>query len=250
MESRGNSIKFTIFIIFLLAVGIGGYIGMMNVLKNGESIWDKAPSDDETPDLRLDKTKDYVYYTNEEEILEDSGAYYRDIHINLSSGKLTSETLNNEMAEIRRSIIRVHEVTLDPNVEYTENEEGIYSMDIREYQEYEYEQYVSILVEDYKYDILNLQTPADIKAYVFDKYEDNLISSAELLEKYDLTLDDVKEKIKTKLTSDESTVEGIKIEETVNVLNYAVYINEIGKLEVTFLVKSTNGNYYDNIELS
>lgn len=253
MESRGNKIKFIIFIIFLIAIGIGGYFGMKHILKTGTSIWEKPEENTETPDLRVDKTKDYVIYSNIEEVMEDSAIYMQDININLSCAKLTNETLNKEMDEIRKSVVYTKDVTLDENVEYNENEEGIYSVDFRDYLEFEYEQYISIVVEDYTYDILNLQTAKGIKSFVFDKYEDIIISSSELLEKYNVTLDDVKAKIKTNLTASQESIEGepvIKIDETINELNYAVFVNKTGNLEVYYLVKSTNSDYYDNIVLS
>ena len=257
MESRGNKIKFTIFIIFLFAIGIGGYFRMRYVLKNSTSIWEEPPEkEDKVPDLRIDKTKDYVYYTDIQEILEDLGVYMKDININLSSGKLISETLNNEMSEIRNTIVKTEDVKMDPNKEYAENEEGIFSLDFREYVEHDYEQYISLIAEDYKYDITNIEnttTATGVKAYIFDKYEDRVVSSTELLEKYNKTLDEIKTEIKTKLTSVQEVVNGvqlIKIDETMSNLNYALFINKTGKLEVFYLVKSTNGDYYDNIVIS
>ena len=63
-------------------------------------------------------------------------------------------------------------------------------------------------------------------------------------------MDKIKDKIKTKLNAEQQTVDDmplINVDKTLSNLNYALYINKIGKLEINYIVNSTKQNYYDNI---
>ena len=203
-------------------------------------------------DYRIDKEKDYVYYDNIKVVLSELEVDYRDIYINLPIASSINKTLNEEEEKLITTVKYIKDVDFDKTSEYEENEEGVYSLTYREYEEYDYEEYISILVKDINYDVVNLNENVDVKAYIFDKKNNTIITENNLLEKYNVSLDTLKDKIKTKLNAEQQTVDGvalINVNETTSNLKYAIYINKIGKLEIGFIVNSTKQNYYDNITI-
>jgi hypothetical protein len=250
VENRKNKISFIIFILILLIVGVGGYFAMNYFTKNHDKPIFIFGGNTKETDKRIDKKKDYIYYDNESVVISDLDIGFKDIHINLNSGVLVSETLNNESKSNRDSIKYIKDVDIPENETYENNDEGVYSVTYRDYIEYHYDDYISILVEDSTYNVLDSTTPLAIKSYIFDKKQDTLITNEELLKKYNVTLDQIKDKVKTKLTAEQETVDEeplYDINNTISDFKYALVINKIGKLEINYIVKSTKQNFYDNI---
>ena len=69
--------------------------------------------------------------------------------------------------------------------------------------------------------------------------------------KYNTSLSEVKELIEEKLEDNQTTKEDgtktIKIDETLKDLSYGLYIDNNGKLNVKYVVKSNNLNYNDSV---
>ena len=84
-----------------------------------------------------------------------------------------------------------------------------------------------------------------------------LLLTTDLLELYKTNLDDVKIKIRERLVSSQTIEEGIeliKVDETIAALNdsnnYALYIDKYGNLNISFIVKTTQVDYNENIKLN
>ena len=66
----------------------------------------------------------------------------------------------------------------------------------------------------------------------------------------------VKEKIRVKLTDDQTEINdgtNILVDDTINAINgenAVLYVNRSGKLCLSFIVKTSNESYNDNIELN
>ena len=84
-----------------------------------------------------------------------------------------------------------------------------------------------------------------------NKKDGKLVTEEDLLKTFDVTVDDVKNKVKERISDTQTLNEDIDIEGTMNDFNtYALYVNKLGKLEITFVVKSTESNYNDNVVIS
>ena len=250
MENKRNKIGFIVFIIILIIVGVGGFVAMKYFTSSKEEQESFFAMPAKETDYRLDKSKDFIYYDTEEVILEKLNVGYKKIYINLASGKSTAERLNAEALELKKSIKYIKDVEIPEKTEYEENEEGIYSLDYREYVEYDYEDYITILAKDSSYNVIEGSVPKDIKAYVFNKKEDKLLTETEILTKYNATLDAIKEKIKIKLNAEQETVDEeplYNINETLDNFKYSLAINKIGRLEINYIIRSTKTDFYDNI---
>ncbi len=250
MDNRRNKIGFTIFIVLLFILGIGGFFAMKFLTATEEEQTTFFKSTPKEVDNRIDKSKDYVYYDGENVVLENLDISYKNININLSAGKTISETLNSEIQNLKGTVKYIKDVTIPSDAEYEENEQGIYSLDYREYVEYDYENYITILVKDSTYNVIDGSIPIAIKAYVFDKNKDIVITENDLLNIYKTSMDAIKEKVRVKLNAEQETGDGeplYNINETLNNFKCALTINKIGKLEINYIVSSTKTDFYDKI---
>ena len=103
-EKNYLSITIFVFIIFILLLG-GNYL-----IKNRNKI-----ENTKLTDIRIDKTKDYVYFTDSKTVSEELDLVYNTIHINLDSedAKNLESELNNEMNKAYDTIKKTSEVTFD-----------------------------------------------------------------------------------------------------------------------------------------
>lgn len=260
MENTKNKIGIILFLIILLIFVVGGYFAMQ-YLSDDKNL-NKDSKNNESIDLRVDKSKDYVYYENSKDIIAGEEIVKEDVVFNFKDLTDVNNELKKENEEIFNSIKYTKDMDLPKTddkgneISYNENDEGIYSLNYREYVDYKYSNYVSLVVEDYSYNIEKGAVPLGLKSYIVDINTGKIITEEELLTKYEITKDIIKSKVKERLENtqtlaDEDTVAAIDIEETLNNLDtYAIYINKNGKLEITFVVKSSQNNYNDNVELN
>lgn len=251
MEKTKNTLGVIFLIILLLTFVVGGYFAMRYLTKENPINNNNETHEEKEVDLRKDKSKDYIYYENLTDIIASEEIEARDAYFNFESMDEVNNTLQGEMAKIKKSAVYTEDVTEEIPEEARENEEGIYSLDYREYVDYTYRDYVSLVVMDYHYDIVNGSRPMALKSYVVSKKDGKLVTEEDLLKTFNATMDDVKNKVKERITDTQTLNEDIDIEGTMNDFNtYALYVNKLGKLEITFVVKSTESNYNDNVVIS
>lgn len=256
MEERTKSlIGFFLFIGLILIMGVGGYFYTFH----------KVNKDDVTESNKLkitmknkmDKNRDFIYYTQEEVISEKLKISYKTPKINLTGVGINS--IND--------LLRAENEALKSNVKYLTDEDineeeleideanivdDIYSATVRSYEDYKYNQYISLVMTDYKYDIINgFNDYNKVKAYVFDVNENKMLSNLDVLNIYNVSLDDVKKLIKNNILDNKNTEDEINIDEVMENYSkddlYTVYINENNKLVVKFIVNLDGMNYNDSI---
>lgn len=250
MDDHKNTLGMIFLVLMLLTFIVGGYFAMHYLTKTPKEMVKNNDTSVKKIDLRLDKSKDYIYYDNDEEVIASQEIEYMDVHFNLESMQDVNKTLKSENDTIRKSIKYTKDVSEIPEGAET-NEEGIYCLEFREYKDFYSSNYVSLLIMDYDYDIVNGNNPTNIASYVVEKATGRRVLGDELLTKYNLTMDKVKEKVKERVSGTQTLNNDIDVEGTMNNFNtFALYINKLGDLEITFVVKSSEGNYNDSIVLN
>ena len=194
----------------------------------------------------------FAFYYEDDEVISDSAEInYRNVVINLKGAEDLTETLKKENEIYKNNIKYIPDDLNKELIKYNNN--NIYSLVFREYKNYEYENLVSLVLNDFNYSCFDDITFYKTKSYVFDTESGKVINENDLLNKYNLNMDNVKEKMRGYLNSKQSTDEGvevIKIDETIDTLdNYAFYINNYGHLCITYLVKTTQVDYNEDMEV-
>ena len=250
-ENLKNKLGFWIFFIIVLTLLIGGFIFTKYTINEDKN---KKEREKIKIDLRIDKNKDYIYYINEETISESAEIYYKDVVINLSTQEVLTESLEKENKIYKNNIKHISEMNImtDQIIKY--NNDDLYALTFRDYKNYEYGKYVSLVVNDYNYSCFDDITFKSAKAYVFDTEDGTLLTNDDLLNKYIQNVDTIKEKVREYLNSKQTVVDDaelIKIDETIdNLGDYTLYIDEYGHLAVSFLVKTTQVDYNEIMEVN
>ena len=87
-ENLKNKLGFWTFFFIVIFLAIGGYFLTDYLLKNpGES---KEKNNSEITSYKIDEEKDYIYFENEEDIIDENGAevFYKDVIIKIYVVKL------------------------------------------------------------------------------------------------------------------------------------------------------------------
>ena len=203
----------------------------------------------------MDPKKDLVYYENETILSPDPDIIHKDIIINLKEADTVNELLKKSMDNIRTSVKKKGEVEIDTSKDI------LYDIDIvsskeRNYTVYESLKYLSVLVTDSDFTCYNGSTITSQTAYTFSLSTGKRLSAETLLGYADVTIDDIKNKVRSKLEEDQKDLtdgQTINIDETINLINtkdLVIYTNKSGKIVISFVVKTNEDSYNDTIELN
>lgn len=249
MENREkNTFLSVLFFVFIVGLIVAGYLYTNNLMHK-----DKKPvkKEEKEIDYRIDKDKDYIYFENENIISEEPDIVLKDAFINIEGAEIINSSLKTEMDEIRKQVVYLNESNTDPTKEKIFEESNIYSALERQYVTYKTKDYFSLLIKDLSFNCYEDFTFNSVKSYVIDLKNSKVLTNEEILSKYNIKLDDIKNKISERLDSTQSEVEGqevIKKDETLNNIDgkYGLYFDGIS-LYVSYVVKSNFVDYNDSI---
>ena len=248
-ENFKNKLGITIFILLILSLAIGGFFFTNYILKTDRSINNK---EEKKISYKIDNKKEYIYFINNEVISEGAEIYYQDVVVNLTTQTTLNEALKKENEIYKNNIKYISDMNLMSNELVNYNNDNLYALTFREYKTYEYDKYISLVINDYNYSCFDLITYNKSKGYIFDVETGMALEEKDIFYKYNTNLDKIKEQIRSELLTKQSVVdevEVIKIEDTINDLNYALYINEYGHLFISYLVKTTQVDYNEIMEV-
>lgn len=248
-ENFKNKLGITIFILLILSLAIGGFFFTNYILKTDTS---NTKKEEEKTSFKIDNKKEYIYFINKEVISEGAEIYYQDLVVNLTTQTTLNEALKKENEIYKNNIKYISDMNLMSNELVNYNNDNLYALTFREYKTYEYDKYISLVINDYNYSCFDLITYNKSKGYIFDVETGMALEEKDIFYKYNTNLDKIKEQIRNELLTKQSVVdevEVIKIEDTINDLNYALYINEYGHLFISYLVKTTQVDYNEIMEV-
>lgn len=251
-ENFKNKLGVWTFTIIVLSLAIGGYFFTQYILNDFKEN-EKNDQTEEEINYKVDKTKDYIYYKNEEVISEGAEIYYKDVVINLSTQQTLTEALEKENQIYKNNIKYISDINLISGDIINYNNDNLYALNFREYKTYEFDKYVSLVINDYYYSCFDLITFDKTKSYIFDTETGKVFENREILNLFNTNMELIKEKIREHLNNKQTIVEEvelIKIDETLDNFNeYALYINEYGRLYISYLVKTTQVDYNEIMEV-
>ena len=246
-ENFKGKFGFIIFILIVLFLAIGGFFFTKYILSDK-----KEEVKEEVTNYKIDEKKDYIYYTDNETISDSAELEYMNVVINLKGQETLTNSLKEENLRYKTNVKYISDQPDLPNEVINYNNDNLYALTYRTFENYEFDKYISLVIKDYNYSCFDLLTFTNTKSYVFDTTTGKLLEETEILNKYNTNLEKIKESIKAYLNSDQKKIEevGIMVEETVYGLqNYSLYINEYGRLYISFLVKSNKEDYNDSMEV-
>lgn len=242
---KTNQIKVYFFFFVILVFIFGGFY-LMKKSEKLKNVVDKKVTEVKDTDIRLDKTKDYIYYSDVNVVEGELDIEYKNININFEDKEGVATIVNKENEEMSKS--PVYDET---------NEEANYnhliSAKFAKYEIIHYVDYITLVVNKYSFDYKTIITTLGSDVYVFDKTTGKLYNNDELLSKFSINKDDIKGKIETYLNDKNLVSEENKIyvEQTIsNNTKYNLYVDKLGRLVISILVKAEKSDYNDIIVLS
>ena len=242
---KTNQIKVYFFIFVILVFIFGGFY-LMKKSEKLKNVVDKKVTEVKDTDIRFDKTKDYIYYSDVNVVEGELDIEYKNININFEDKDGVAAIVNKENEEMSKS--PVYDET---------NEEANYnhliSAKFAKYEIIHYVDYITLVVNKYSFDYKTIITTLGSDVYVFDKTSGKFYNNDELLSKFSINKDDINEKVKTYLNDKNLVSEENKIdvEKTIsNNTKYNLYVDKLGRLVISILVKAEKSDYNDIIVLS
>ena len=243
MKTNQIKVYFFIFVI-LVFIFVGFYL--MKKSEKLKNVVDKKVTEVKDTDIRFDKTKDYIYYSDVNVVEGELDIEYKNININFEDKDGVAAIVNKENEEMSKS--PVYDET---------NEEANYnhliSAKFAKYEIIHYVDYITLVVNKYSFDYKTIITTLGSDVYVFDKTSGKLYNNDELLSKFSINKEDINEKVKTYLNDKNLVSEENKIdvEKTIsNNTKYNLYVDKLGRLVISILVKAEKSDYNDIIVLS
>ena len=257
-EENRNILGFALFFFCIALLVLGGSVLIfLNYKEQKKTITTNSQNETIVTDKKkVDKNKDFIYYTDEEVISESLSLTSKIPVINLDSED--AKNVSNEVKEYAKSIKNTLKKNTENKTCTYENQEGILETSYLDYGVYEYQEYSTLFIRESKYSCEEgFSSSYNVKAYTFDKTTGKRITKEELLAKYDTTLTQVLERIRKNLEESQTIVddvETIKIEETIGNLKenstFAIYMDEFGDLVMNYVVKTNSVDYNDSITIN
>lgn len=259
MDNTKNIVGLIFFIIIILLFTIGGYFFMNYMLDDFSKESNDNNGITELKEIRIDTTKDYIYYENTEDILPEEHIEKQDVIINIKGFESINEELASELVSYEEEQVSLDDVTLEEGT-VCSNEANLYSFPYREYEDTTFGNYISLVINDFTYNCTTGNRIENIKGYVIDKNTGDVYTPTELLEKFGVTEDEILTQIRERLNDTQVLNEGsevIDIDGTINDIENGEYgivkslsVSKTGELVINFIVKSNLINYNDSIELN
>ena len=205
-ENFKGKFGFILFIFIILFLAIGGFFFTKYVLSEK-----KEEVKEEVTDYKIDKNKDYIYYTDNETISEEAELEYMNVVINLKGQETLTNSLKEENERYKNNVKYISDQTELPSEIINYNNDNIYALTYRTYENYEFDKYVSLVIKDYNYSCFDLLTFTTTKSYVFDTTTGKLLEESDILNKYNTTIDKIKEQMKEYLNSKQTKVEDVDL---------------------------------------
>lgn len=242
-----NRFGFLVFFIIVALIIGGGYYLMQESYPEKEKKESKT-NHEEIKDIRLDTTKDYIYFDNYELIENELDLEYKDVVLNFRESSGIAQSLNDETKEMKSKL------TYDK-----ENENAVYkgltSATYKKYEILPYSNYLTLLVTYFTYTPEELVSYVSSRAYTFNKTTGRIISNDDLLKEFDKSKDSVIDSIKDYVSDQNLLKEGEELSpegtvENIDVDTLPLYVDKVGRLTASVLVKSDKKDYNDNIILN
>ena len=232
-EKNYLSVTMFVLIIFVLLLG-GNYL----IRNKGQKPTTKIV------DIRMDNSKDYVYFTDIKTVSEDLDLVYNTIHLNLDSkdAKELENLLNEEMIKAKKSIKTLDEVVIDKKdiVYELDDDNKIYEADYLKYDILESDNYITVGTIKGHINITSDEDNNTLKYYTFSKKDGHIMS-----------LDEIKSAGKITNNSIEKVKENyLKDKENTTIKTYELYIDKYGNTIMNLLVNSGDITYNDTVKIN
>ncbi len=248
-EEKKSKIFFSLFFILIIGIVLAGtYFLYFDKPDTKEKIINISKK------VKKNKNKDYIYYDNFEVISEELALTYKEPVINFKGSdiKELNDKLKEAAAKVKGNVKKYSAASEEEKASVDICPDDIFTATMREYDTYQYNHFLSLVVREYTYRCDHTPTLNKYEAYVFDITTGKYLNQSEVLKANDLLFSKVQTEVRNHLSNvslELNEGEVINIEKTINGLNdeAAIYVDNDGVINVEYIAKTDNSNYNDSI---
>ncbi len=251
-EEKKSTIGFSLFFLFIILMVITGFF-----LLTYEKPSDKEKINNTAIKMKKDQDKDFIYYEGIEALSVEQSLIYKYPVINFDNDVVNelNKKFKADLNLIKKDVVKLDSVSEEQKATAIYTDDNIYSAKIRDYEIIEYNEYITLLIKDYTYICTGENSNPLYTAYIFLKTKGEYLTTTDYLKNNNRLFTDVTTSIRNKLEKEQVIKEDntalIDIEATINELynSAVIYPNDNGKIKILFVVKSSENNYNDSIEI-
>lgn len=228
-----NYLSISLFVLVVLVLLTGGNYLIRN--------HNNPISEEKNPNIKIDATKDYIYYTDTDIVSYALDLSYPTIHLNINTdvAKELETALNTRMASAKKSLVKLSSTKVNKDdIVYELEDEDIYATDFLKYDILEGSNYLTLEVSSGHIVVTQELASTYLEYYTFSKETGAILTDEEIKKVGNITEKDISDRLSK-----------YQEENQVTVTKYQLYLDKYENVIMNMLVNADNITYNDTVKI-
>ena len=228
-----NYLSISLFVLVVLVLLTGGNYLIRN--------HNNPISEEKNTNIKIDATKDYIYYTDTDIVSYALDLSYPTIHLNINTdvAKELATALNTRMASAKKSLVKLSSTEVNKDdIVYELEDEDIYATDFLKYDILEGSNYLTLEVSSGHIVVTQELASTYLEYYTFSKETGAILTDEEIKKVGNITEKDISDRLSK-----------YQEENQVTVTKYQLYLDKYENVIMNMLVNADNITYNDTVKI-
>lgn len=228
-----NYLSISLFVLVVLVLLTGGNYLIRN--------HNNPISEEKNTNIKIDATKDYIYYTDTDIVSYALDLSYPTIHLNINTdvAKELETALNTRMASAKKSLVKLSSTKVNKDdIVYELEDEDIYATDFLKYDILEGSNYLTLEVSSGHIVVTQELASTYLEYYTFSKETGAILTDEEIKKVGNITEKDISDMLSK-----------YQEENQVTVTKYQLYLDKYENVIMNMLVNADNITYNDTVKI-
>lgn len=228
-----NYLSISLFVLVVLVLLIGGNYLIRN--------HNNSVSEEKNTNIKIDATKNYIYYTDTDIVSYALDLSYPTIHLNINTdvAKELETALNTRMASAKESLVKLSSAKVNKDdIVYELEDEDIYATDFLKYDILEGSNYLTLEVSSGHIVVTQELASTYLEYYTFSKETGAILTDEEIKKVGNVTEKDISDRLSK-----------YQEENQVTVTKYQLYLDKYENVIMNMLVNADNITYNDTVKI-
>lgn len=228
-----NYLSISLFVLVVLVLLIGGNYLIRN--------HNNSVSEEKNTNIKIDATKNYIYYTDTDIVSYALDLSYPTIHLNINTdvAKELETALNTRMASAKESLVKLSSTKVNKDdIVYELEDEDIYATDFLKYDILEGSNYLTLEVSSGHIVVTQELASTYLEYYTFSKETGAILTDEEIKKVGNVTEKDISDRLSK-----------YQEENQVTVTKYQLYLDKYENVIMNMLVNADNITYNDTVKI-
>lgn len=228
-----NYLSISLFVLVVLVLLTGGNYLIRN--------HNNPISEEKNTNIKIDDTKDYIYYTDTDIVSYALDLSYPTIHLNINTdvAKKLEAALNTRMASAKKSLVKLSSTKVNKDdIVYELEDEDIYATDFLKYDILEGSNYLTLEVSSGHIVVTQELASTYLEYYTFSKETGAILTDEEIKKVGNITEKDISDRLSK-----------YQEENQVTVTKYQLYLDKYENVIMNMLVNADNITYNDTVKI-